>query len=317
MSKKDPNVVYLIGNGFDLNLDLKTDYKSFLETYYKKDINDEIVNSTIKILYTRLIGEELNKWVDFEKKLGEITIKFEDHYADFREPTTREPCGNVIKDFNIPHETDVSEFINFLTEVIKNLTEYLKTEQEKFNIDKCNLTKFKSDIEKYSKNNISIIQFNYTNCLDKLIEKSKVSIKKNLHIHGKLEEGILLGVADSEQIANKEFCSKKSPRYEEFENTFVKSKNIAGTDIFNDAMEAINNADIIVAFGISFGDTDKNWCKYIADRLQEKEETELIIFDKYITSKDNFIRNANICDKDELIKRITIHLNTDMFKITP
>ena len=40
------NITFLIGNGFDLNLGLKTTYHNFLDYYYLKIIDDD--NDNIK-----------------------------------------------------------------------------------------------------------------------------------------------------------------------------------------------------------------------------------------------------------------------------
>ena len=38
-------IVYLIGNGFDLNLGLKTSYRDFYKKYIKQKSNSEIVEN--------------------------------------------------------------------------------------------------------------------------------------------------------------------------------------------------------------------------------------------------------------------------------
>ena len=70
-------VVYLIGNGFDLNLGLKTGYSDFY-TYYLNNINDDF---DIFRLKTHLKHDKNNEgkyqyWSDLEIAMGEYTKEF-------------------------------------------------------------------------------------------------------------------------------------------------------------------------------------------------------------------------------------------------
>ena len=60
--------MYLIGNGFDLNLGLRSSYKDFYD-YYKSQEND---SSVIKGFKSN-ISNILDKWSDLELALGEYT----------------------------------------------------------------------------------------------------------------------------------------------------------------------------------------------------------------------------------------------------
>jgi Bacteriophage abortive infection AbiH len=63
------NQVYIIGNGFDLNLGLKTRYIEFFE-YYKKTISKNSIISELK----NNISSDIENWADFEIALGKYTI---------------------------------------------------------------------------------------------------------------------------------------------------------------------------------------------------------------------------------------------------
>ena len=60
------NVTFFIGNGFDLNLGLKTEYKSFLEDYIKNG-NSGLLTDEIK--------KDIDKWSDLEMALGDYVQK--------------------------------------------------------------------------------------------------------------------------------------------------------------------------------------------------------------------------------------------------
>lgn len=48
----------------------------------------------------------------------------------------------------------------------------------------------------------NVLQFNYTDIFDRLLEKANLYPDANIHIHGTLSEGIIMGVGHFEQITN-------------------------------------------------------------------------------------------------------------------
>ena len=56
--------VFVVGNGFDLNLGLKTSYKDFMESHWFSDIKN---NSLVDYLRER---QSLNLWIDIENELS-------------------------------------------------------------------------------------------------------------------------------------------------------------------------------------------------------------------------------------------------------
>ena len=68
------NIVYLIGNGFDRNLGLRTSYKDFYN-FYKKQRSS---NEDIRKIKEYIDNGESELWSDLEKALGEITTEFND-----------------------------------------------------------------------------------------------------------------------------------------------------------------------------------------------------------------------------------------------
>jgi abortive infection AbiH-like protein len=64
------NVLFFIGNGFDLNLGLKTSYADFYK-YYTKIISK---SSAVNRLKNEISGD-LKDWSDLELSLGKYTEK--------------------------------------------------------------------------------------------------------------------------------------------------------------------------------------------------------------------------------------------------
>lgn len=164
--------VLIIGNGFDIDLGLKTRYSEFLDS-------EEFAKS-MKFMKTEL-GKYLNyentkeKWVDLEMLIGkfvsqETTLNNENFNSDF----------NILK----------AAIVNYLQRVQK---EPIKSESVALNL-----------IDKVKDNNNLIINFNYTNTLESLFKKptTKSNLKYELiHIHGSIiNKDIVIGVDDIAKI---------------------------------------------------------------------------------------------------------------------
>jgi hypothetical protein len=72
--------IIVIGNGFDLNLGLKTSYKDFIESDYFNTLIKE--NNS---LATYLIAKNnLNNWVDIEKEIAQYSIYIQNTYSNVK-----------------------------------------------------------------------------------------------------------------------------------------------------------------------------------------------------------------------------------------
>jgi hypothetical protein len=214
------NIVHIIGNGFDLNLNLETSYKHFYDYYIgikSKNSNVELMKNEIKT--------NLHNWSDLEIALGEFTSRIK----------------------------SVDEFEAVRQDIIINLSNYLRSKEEAFDFTRANsheLSEFFSSphIElrngdkaifvdflnslKHEEARIDIVSFNYTSVLDKLIEPflnkktsftkaiSKASLIKPVkHIHGSLEERMIIGVNDVSQVLNRNFVDDI-----DFKEAFIKTE---------------------------------------------------------------------------------------------
>ena len=68
------NILYLIGNGFDINLGLKTGYSDFYDYYLSQETKSEVVAK----LKTHLEKERYTTWADLELGMGEYTKNVSD-----------------------------------------------------------------------------------------------------------------------------------------------------------------------------------------------------------------------------------------------
>ncbi|MEX2350039.1 MAG: AbiH family protein, partial [Flavobacteriaceae bacterium] len=102
-------ILYILGNGFDLNLGLKTSYRDFYESYKTIESNKNNVNN-LKMN----ISENFKNWSDLELALGQYTEEFK----------TLEDFDEVIEDIG------------------EQLSEYLIKEESKFDSSIVNKEKF-------------------------------------------------------------------------------------------------------------------------------------------------------------------------------
>jgi len=287
-------ITFFIGNGFDINVGLPTKYSQFYE-YYKRNYPEDLL--------AKDIASDYEYWADMEVGLGKYTSKVKMEDADlFWE--SEERLEQALADYLDMQTKDIcvdpKENAEILKKSLLGFYEELPKEQ-KMDI---------SERIRGIKENItySFISFNYTNVLDLCIEAGREVFPKEigshksdsgvtyahtlgdvLHIHGTINEELILGVNDASQIANDEFCQnmlyKQLLLKEEANKRFGQNK-------IQEARQIINESSIICTFGTSIGVTDRMWWGYICNWLQKSISHRLIIYAK----------------NDKPISRITKHL---------
>jgi len=274
------NIVYIIGNGFDRNLDLKTSYQEFYDYFIKQSSNKTLVADMKDNL-------DRETWADLEVALGKYTEKFE---------TT-------------------AEFTKVYYEISDKLAEYIRlVEEEQLVLSEerkqklCNdlifpeqyfrlvyknfITEYREKWQNQASWNINIINFNYTQTIEKLLDfqiqqnlllgKNRygrnVNLSQIVHIHGIAAENktILLGVNDFSQIANESFRGDN-----DFLDIMIKPQTNKGSAEGIDAncVHLLRAANLICIFGSSIGETDKIWWELLGKQL-ERDDCRVIYFVK-------------------------------------
>lgn len=319
-------ILYIIGNGFDLNLDLKTTYNDFYK-YYETVKSD---NPNVQKLKEH-ISKTFDSWADLELALGDYT----------------------------QHLNKIEEFDDITLDIGEELSNYLKKEEQKvdkFEFDQKNffenlsypenfflpadkevLVNFK---RKWANHhwNLNIYTFNYTTVIEKIFgEKNSnvllanhngnatVKLGEIKHIHGYLDNNMVLGVNDISQVKNKDFHKNRDI----LESIIKPDCNRANrNNIDRQFTNRINQANLICIFGSSIGDTDNKWWELIGQRL--KSDCQLLIFTKgeeipprirhmqaraERNIRDMFLNKTNLTEKEmEAVERkIFIGLNSGIF----
>lgn len=319
-------ILYIIGNGFDLNLGLETSYNHFYE-YYKNVKSD---NTNVQKLKEN-ISKKFDSWSDLELALGNYT----------------------------QHLDNIEDLDDILIDIGDELSKYLHQEEKKLEKYEINQKMFfdflsfpenlflpadKEELSEQKKKwsnhhwNLNIFTFNYTSAIEKILGENKKNVLLNNHtgaaqiqlgevnhIHGYLDNNMVIGVNDKSQIANESFHDNRDV-LESIVKTDCNRANRNNID--RQFTNRINGANLICIFGSSIGDTDNKWWELIGERL--KSDCHLILFSKgeeipprirhmqaraERNLKDFFLSKTKLSEKEmeAVEEKIFIGLNTGMF----
>lgn len=336
------NITFLIGNGFDLNLGLKTGFDSFLE-YYLQQPNtiagsnelDEDIKS-----FKELISKDIEYWSDLEFALGQMTIEKPLNTVDGVVKCKRDIDRHlreylIMQDEKLDFSNDV-EYKEETRRSIVDYSRYMKPQTQK-RIERL------QDSLRSSQRVYNAITFNYTSAFDscfsslpELMESKVPSEKKNshkrgelIHIHGSIRQSMIVGVNDATQIANKELASNKIvQRYMIKPRMNEQSQELREED----AKRVLNATSVFVVFGMAIGETDKKWWNMIGSRLAAYRDAQLIminykgnlnnafiydVVDEEVKLIDKFLKvsGQNEVVQEQIRPRISAFFNTDMFKM--
>lgn len=290
------NVLFLLGNGFDLQLGLNTRYKDFYGYYKDLPSSNELIAS-MKRSINNYLDEKKNKdlkevnWEDLELALGQYT----------KEIHSYEELKTIYLDVN-------KELKNYL---LKQQNQFDRTDKvlEKLRMDFSQPENYlnTNDRRRYwdlidGSNGLFIYTLNYTNCAEVIFDKhpapsnsrkGSTNLSPIQHIHGDLEMlNVLMGVNDESQIANQELVKDNRVK-----RMLIKpsTNNMLDNQRSRNLISTIKNMKVIVIYGASLGDSDKMWRDELAERL--KSETCFFLINVYQEGFDNIYDQYEIEEK--------------------
>lgn len=327
--------VYLIGNGFDVNLGLQTKYSDFYKYYLGLDGAKDCDNiSKLKEHLKNSLSSNSMFWSDLEEALGMYTTELRT-YEDLEEAydNINEEMRKYIHSIEcspLPDGID-SELLKknisapqmFLTPAEQNIINSIYN-----NIN-------------YDVHHISIVNFNYTTTIEKILDfkgkplelglatyhnNYKTQLENVFHIHG-LTDNPLIGINDISQIGNEEFRTNL-----DVIEYLVKPKinSMLGHLIDRRAKDAIKEAKLICIYGLSLGKTDNLWWKLVGERLLNGVTAILYVYDENASNlvprklgryqrcwKNKLCDMAKIQNdqRDSVMSRIIVAPNTSIFNI--
>lgn len=287
------NIVYLIGNGFDQNLGLKTSYREFYDYYLVQPSSSPEVLKFKNVLSQR---KQDHLWKDLELALGTISTEFD----------------------------NADTFQRVLLDISDHLRAYIQNESKRLyikegakeklcedlsNIGKDLLPATKSQLKRFEASfgnrsrTINIITFNYTNSLEWILSDCvggniahkgspyTATLNNILHIHGHCDNTILLGVNDESQIGNETMRNSRNLLH-----MFIKpnANRSIGSNIDVECFQLLKNANLICTFGLSFGETDRVWWDFIRKTIKETNLARVVIYD--------YVKDLNFSNNREMLR---------------
>lgn len=314
------NLVFMIGNGFDLSCGMKTKYSDVYKEYIKAPSETKVIET-----FKKEIEGNLENWGDFELEISKYAAKL-------KNPDELVEC---IRDFRAYLNTYmIEEQKSFWKSCPKAKGEMAKemyssiskfyTEYTNQNVSEMISSLLGEELE------VGVIQFNYTTVFDSFYKLVFPSSSDIVHIHGyadNKERTPVLGVDNEEQLVVPYFYS------DSFRRTIIKPffNKSCNASRMEKAKDLICNADVICVYGMSMGKSDLTWRNEIINRMKASSNTHLFLF-KYenelktglmidermdIEEKcvNELIKDWKLEDFKEIHSRIHIPCGTKIFSI--
>lgn len=310
------NILYILGNGFDMAMGMKTSYPDFYD--YLSKLEDKDCSRLLKLM-KHDVNMRKELWADMELALGKFTdrVNVIGELTDFY----YELCDHL-NDYLEEQDNDFKAIVSQQPEI-----------KDKFIQDISNFDVFFTDRDKQKyrryidgDHEINIMSFNYTNVLETLLSSNgalsfplrmNTSYLKSLyHVHGVLGDTIIIGVDKKEQIDNVLIRNDV-----QFQNLLIKAQanEVTGTLRAEFCEYLINNADAIILYGVSLGETDEHWWKLIGENF--KKRNLMLINHFYLPGvnakrRRQLIANYEDSKKPEFMRKLGYSLKMDWPKDT-
>lgn len=331
-------LLYMIGNGFDINVGLHTSYAEFLKFYLKQpDANglDDIGERYVNRLKND-IKENIDLWADLEVRYGK-------HMSNLGHlGSSVHPIIDELDVINDDLRNNLSKYIGseeskivFSEESKKTfLADLIKPEAEFRDFERNEVVSRKNNMWHSTSNTIDFITFNYTRTIEKLLVKmplqySGFEINGPVHVHGYHDNRMILGVNDVSQIDNEEL---RKLTYAVDALVKPNSNHVYGISHTDRCKTLVQSAQLICLYGLSFGDTDKIWWQKICNELRNRVDLIVLIywyikdFPNYNNSghklqnemtqiADRFLAQGGIenSERPKLRNRVYVKINGSMF----
>lgn len=236
---EDYKTVLIVGNGFDLNLNYPTSYSDFMKSKYFSDL---VSNNDTLAKY--LLHKRVNNgnWIDIENELANYSNILRHESSIFYDMPQELKAG---KNPATIKNSFREEFIRLCTALKEYLNEIENAKKFNEGFNEFHAYKLIKDIV-YERRHCYVVNFNYTIFLEKLIDVinynyTEFYIRK---IHGSLKHEIVFGVQDNLDLTRDHVFLYKS---------YNKYQEVKGLP------HILGNADNIIFFGYSLGETDHSY----------------------------------------------------------
>lgn len=307
------NITYLIGNGFDIGLGLKTQYSDFVSKVTNKLENEcaiypahEKASFDIAIkrwLLKNLKSKQIEFWHDAEEAFGtlgfsEIEGRSQDvvqHCHVWFQREMWEWVNGKNDLFRLPHLSEDLITKNFLGQLVCGWLGGLPQ-----SVRNTIYRQMASEVVE-----LNFISFNYTNIIEKLLSvfnqnrqyivapktsrgsiQVMVQIGDCVHVHGEVSpEGnlqeLVFGVDNGSQILDAAVSSSAENRRRLVKQDYIKYTHAGETER---VLDILGGTSFLVTLGHSFGKTDSFWWDKIFNDLSS--EIYKVVVCPYFKSDD-------------------------------
>lgn len=251
------NGIIILGNGFDLDLGLKTSYADFAKSEIWQDL---MANNSHSTNSQRLLGflkgkYDVEKWIDIEAALLEYALdKTENHRISNAEEDK--------KDYK---------------QLCQALKQYLIDQQNNYIPSPISVAKGLMGCLKSMTNASKLYTFNYTQ-LDVLAQKLNIRMDYDaVHIHGSLmDEGDLILGIDTDKTINESYSFLYKTQNRQYRHT--------------DILKDLRDKDEYIFFGHSLNGMDYSYFKLLFNLLASADLStpRLTIITKNEDDEDRF-----------------------------
>ena len=302
------NITFLIGNGFDLNLGLKTLFSNFVEKYKDIPTNDKDIEK-----FKKHISKNEELWSNAEFEFGQYSGELKNGEAAILSKCQKDFCEKLAKYLKTQEKRiDFQENSKKVIDAFKKL-DYIVNSfplQERSVLDNVYKTYINQNVI------FRFINFNYTATFDECVKivmdnadifnthkyqgqffKHRIS-EPVVHVHGTVEKEMVFAVNDETQIAKLDvFDCNYGDIYKNF---LIKknANNLYGENTDANAWNLIKESHIIYIYGMSIGDTDKLWWERICQWLSERSERHLIVHNYKMPEKGVLPVDYQIAEQD-------------------
>lgn len=294
------DVTFIIGNGFDLRIGMKTRYKDMYDGYLASFSADK----DIELFKNELRKDKPNDyttWADFESTMGKSAKMFKNEDVFVK-------CIRDFKKYMVNHLKKEQELMVGRINQLGNRISHEVIDNSLLNFYKKQTPNIVNEIESIKsgfRTSYEFISFNYTTVFDTLLNNSYTYVKahppKVNHIHGVLENDVVLGVNDISGINSNFALTRKTERAfikPEFNKSFDKAR-------VEKAETTIENSDVICIYGMSLGKTDRVWVDKIKEWILSSPRHHLFYFTYHDKSYNGYDWDE-IMDEEDVEKHVLL-----------
>lgn len=269
---EDYKTVLIVGNGFDLSLKYPTSYLDFMESQYFTNLVSK--NNNCLARYLNYKRKKNGNWIDVEKELSAYAdILKSEPSIQLRMPKELIHCkkaANILQSFR-------EEFIQLCTALKEYLNEIENAEQFNEGYNKSHAYELVEGII-HEQKSCYVVSFNYTSFIEKVIIKINYNSTDFIikQIHGSLKDNIVFGVQDSMELQREHVFLYKS---------YNKCQDV------RELPQILDNADKIIFFGYSLGETDHSYFDdfFYSQTIKSCQKKKFVFYHYGQTAYDDII----------------------------